>query len=220
MRPAGDNGYAAGERTLWILCRALRASCARVLCSVGRPPPRALSSVDRARHDIRSQRSPAPSRARGANVPGAARPSFYVWACINERLSRGFRDHALASHKGDYSGEVSYCSTTLVPHLEEEVGGKCVDFVEVEEERLEDGRSRICKSYASSGHLRKSYRRGKHASRSQDTPIFRQKLDDLVRCTCKRTLPLRRPGILLLHDLRKIIWVALDKVFLLRVCVK
>jgi len=60
-------------------------------------------------------------------------------------FSRGFRGHALASHEGDYPGEVSYCSTTLIPHLEEEVGGKCMDLVEIEEERLEDGRSRICK---------------------------------------------------------------------------
>ncbi|SRR6266851_2561185 len=153
MRPAGDNGYAAGERTLWILCRALRASCARVLCSVGRPPPRALSSAGRARHDTRNQRSLAPSRARGASVPDAVRPSLCVCVCVNE-ISCDSQDHALAPHEGDYPGEVSCCGTALIPHLEEEVGSKRMNLVKIEEEGLEHRRSRICNVTSLLGRLR------------------------------------------------------------------
>ena len=64
------------------------------------------------------------------------------------------RDHALAPHEGDDPGEVSYRSTTLIPHLEEEVGSKRMDLVKVEEERLEDRRSRVCKATTLSEHLR------------------------------------------------------------------
>lgn len=64
------------------------------------------------------------------------------------------RDHALAPHKGDDPGEVSYRSTTLIPHLEEEVGSKRMNLVKVEEERLEDRRSRVCNATTLSGHLR------------------------------------------------------------------
>jgi hypothetical protein len=64
------------------------------------------------------------------------------------------RDHALAPHKGDDPGEVPYRSTTLIPHLEEEVSSKRMDLVKVEEERLEDRRSRVCKAATLSGHLR------------------------------------------------------------------
>jgi hypothetical protein len=64
------------------------------------------------------------------------------------------QDHVLAPHKGDDPCEVSYCSATLIPHLEEELGSKCMNLVEVEEEGLEDGRSRVCKVTALSAHLR------------------------------------------------------------------
>jgi hypothetical protein len=73
------------------------------------------------------------------------------------KISCGFRDHALASHKSDYSREVSHRSTALIPHLEGEVGGKRMDLVKVEEERLEDGRRRICEVTTLLEYLRESY---------------------------------------------------------------
>jgi hypothetical protein len=78
MNLEAGSGSAAGERILWILCKALRASCARVFYSVGRPRLRAPSSVDPAHRDTRFQRSLAPSHARGVNVHGAVRPSLCV----------------------------------------------------------------------------------------------------------------------------------------------
>jgi hypothetical protein len=53
------------------------------------------------------------------------------------------QEDLLASYKGNYPGEVPYGSATLVPHLEEKIGSKSMNLVKVEEERLEDRRSRI-----------------------------------------------------------------------------
>jgi hypothetical protein len=78
MNLEAGSGSAAGERILWILCKALRASCARVFYSVDRPRLRAPSSVDPAHRGTRFQRSLAPSHARGVNVHGAVRPSLCV----------------------------------------------------------------------------------------------------------------------------------------------
>src|SRR6266403_162799 len=152
MNLEGGNGCVAGERTPWIPCIALRASCARVFYLVDRLRPQAPSSVDPAHRDTRIQRSLAPSHAKDVNAPGAVRPSLCVRECVNV-TSCGAREDLLASYKGDYSGEVPYCSTALIPHLEEKIRSKCMNLVEVEEERLEDRRSRICKVTILSGHL-------------------------------------------------------------------
>ena len=151
MSLEGGSGCAAGERTLWIPCKASRASCARVFYLVNRLRPRAPSSVDPAHRDTHIQRSLAPSRARGGDVPGAVRPSLCVCSCVNGTSSSAQED-LLASYKGNYPGEVPYRSTTLIPHLEEKIGSKCMNLVKVEEERLEDRRSRICKVTTSLGH--------------------------------------------------------------------
>jgi hypothetical protein len=74
-------------------------------------------------------------------------------ACTNSLMCLfEAREDLLASHKSNYSGKVPYCSATLIPHLEEKIGSKRVDLVEVEEERLEDRRSRICKVTMLSGY--------------------------------------------------------------------
>ena len=150
MNLEGGSGSAAGERILWILCKALHASCARVFYSVDRLHPRAPSSVDPAHRDTRCQRSLAPSHARGVNVPGAVLPS----PCMYEFVDVTFRcwEDLLASYKGNYPGKVPYCSTALIPHLEEKICSKCVNLVKVEEERLKDRRSRICKVTTLSGY--------------------------------------------------------------------
>lgn len=152
MHLEGGNECAVGEQILWIPCKASCARCARVLYSADHPLPRAPSFVDRARHDTRIRRSVAPFRAMGASVPGAVQPSLCACAYINV-TSRGAQVDALASYKGDYPGKVSYCSTTLIPHLKEKIGSKCMDFVKVEEEGLEDRRSRICNVTTLSRHL-------------------------------------------------------------------
>ena len=171
MNLEGGSGSAAGEQILWILCKALHASCARVFYLVDRLHPRAPSSVDPAHRDTRFLRSLAPSHARGVNVPGAVRPSL----CMHEFVNVTFRcrEDLLASYKGNYPGEVPYCSTALIPHLEEKICSKCVNLVKIEEKRLEDRRSRICKVTALSGHHQNRIDSGKHASRSQYTPVLR-----------------------------------------------
>ncbi len=83
MNLEGGSGSAAGERILWILCRALRASCARVFYSVDRLRPRVPSSVYPAHRDTRFQRSLAPFHAKGVNVPGAMRSSLCVHGFVN-----------------------------------------------------------------------------------------------------------------------------------------
>src|ERR1700735_5171870 len=101
MHPGGGSGCAAGAQTLWILCRASRAGCARVFCLAGRLLPRALSSVFHARHGTRNQKSLPPSRAMGASVLGAARPLL----CEQESISIaywGSREDVLAPNKGAY----------------------------------------------------------------------------------------------------------------------
>jgi hypothetical protein len=84
----------------------------------------------------------------------------------------GAQKDLLASYKGNYPGEVPYCSATLVPHLEEKIGSKCMNLVKVEEEGLEDRRSRICKVKNIIRTSSESLRRRKRASRSQDTPVL------------------------------------------------
>src|SRR6266702_375022 len=116
MHPEGGSGCAAGAQTLWILCRASPAGCARVFCSVGRLLPRALSSVYHARHGTRNQKSLAPFRAMGAGVLGAVRPSLCEQASINVTYC-GSQENVLAPNKGDYPCEVSNRCSALVPHL-------------------------------------------------------------------------------------------------------
>lgn len=159
MSLEGGSGCAAGERTLLIPCKASRVSSARVFYLADRLRPRAPSSVDPAHRDTHIRRSLAPSRARGANVPGAARPSLCVRICVNV-TSCGAQEDLLASYKGNYPGEVPYCSATLVPHLEEKIGSECMDLVKVEKEWLEDRRSRIYKVTTSLGHLQNRIGRG------------------------------------------------------------
>lgn len=142
MNLEGGSGCAAGGQTPWTPCKASRASFARVFYSVDHLRPLAPSSVYPAHRDTRIQRSLAPFRARGANVPGAAQLSLCVRTCVNV-TSCVAQEDLLASYKGNYPGEVPYCSATLIPHLEEKIGSKSMNLVKVEEERLEDRRSRI-----------------------------------------------------------------------------
>ena len=81
------------------------------------------------------------------------------------------REDVLASYKGNYPGKISYCSTALIPHLEEKICSKCVNLEEVEKERLEDRRSRICKAVHYQDTIGVAST-GIHASRSQYPPVL------------------------------------------------
>ena len=122
-------------------------------------------------------------------------------------------EYALASGQGDEPREVPGRCSALVPHAQEEVQSERMHFVEVEEERLECRRRRVCVVQYDQYELIETideYR----TSWLVDSPVLREQVGHFIRRLRDRTSPLFRPAQLFLYDLRPIVWVPFHEVFL------